>query len=549
MAGKPNERPAKRATSKKSSSSRRRLRPAKPVAVVELPEAFDSYQQACDYLTTRHNLERLQPDKVDPSMLTLDRMVALLEALGNPHQGLKLVHVAGSKGKGSTCEMTTAALSGCGYTVGLYTSPHLVDLRERFRIGPSKISASDFCVYLHRVAKAATGLERKHGPASFFELTTAMCFCYFADQAIDLGVIEVGLGGRLDSTNVITPEVTAITAIQLEHTQILGDSLAKIAGEKAGIMKPGVACVTIPQENEALDAFRARAAAVGCPLRVIGTPELEFSHRFEATPELGPHVRVSLSTQRCQFEHVPVPLKGEHQAFNCGLALAIVDALRERGWKAPERQVTQGLARTPNFGRLEQVWERPRIIVDGAHNPESVSGLVKAIGAHMRYDSMVMIFGCAADKNVPGMLQAVARGADKIIFTRASDSPRAMDPKELHRRFAEFSHKMVQTAPTVKDAINMAARAVARDDIICVTGSFYVAGEAKKLLVEKAEALAAEKLPSNLSRIEPKPEAKTEARPTPRPETHPPASAGAKPPAGERKPVTRATGKPGSRDS
>ena len=162
---------------------------------------------------------------------------------------------------------------------------------------------------------------------------------------------------------------------------------------------------------------------------------------------------------------------------------------------------------------------------------------------------MVMIFGCAADKNVPGMLQAVARGADKIIFTRASDSPRAMDPKELHRRFAEFSHKMVQTAPTVKDAINMAARAVARDDIICVTGSFYVAGEAKKLLVEKAEALAAEKLPSNLSRIEPKPEAKTEARPTPRPETHPPASAGAKPPAGERKPVTRVTGKPGSRDS
>lgn len=553
MAGKPNERPAKRATSKKSSSSRRRLRPAKPVTVVALPEAFESYQQACDYLTTRHNLERLQPDKVDPSMLTLDRMAALLEALGNPHHGLKLIHVAGSKGKGSTCEMTTAALTGCGYTVGLYTSPHLVDLRERFRIGPNRISPSDFCVYLHRVAKAAAGLERRFGPASFFELTTAMCFCYFADQAIDIGVIEVGLGGRLDSTNVITPEVTAITAIQLEHTQILGDSLAKIAGEKAGIMKPGVVCVTIPQENEVLDVFRARAAAIGCSVRVIGAPELEFSHRFEATPDLGPHVRISLSSPRCQFEHVPVPLKGEHQAFNCGLALAIVDALRERGWKAPERQVTQGLARTPNFGRLEQVWERPRIIVDGAHNPESVSGLVKAIGAHMRYDSMVMIFGCAADKNVPGMLQAVARGADKIIFTRASDSPRAMDPKELHRRFAEFSHKMVQTAPTVKDAINLAARAVARDDIICVTGSFYVAGEAKKLLVEKAEALAAEKLPSNLSRMEPKPETRSMPRPIPKPEptrdAKPETRIEPRSATSERKPLPKAAGRPGSRDS
>ena len=211
--------------------------------------------------------------------------------------------------------------------------------------------------------------------------------------------------------------------------------------------------------------------------------------------------------------------------------------------------MTQGLARTPNFGRLEQVWERPRIIVDGAHNPESVSGLVKAIGAHMRYDSMVMIFGCAADKNVPGMLQAVARGADKIIFTRASDSPRAMDPKELHRRFAEFSHKMVQTAPNVKDAINLAARAVARDDIICVTGSFYVAGEAKKLLVEKAEALAAEKLPSNLSRMEPKPEARSASKPVPKPDTKPDTRVASKPAGNERKSLPKAAGRPGSRDS
>lgn len=544
MPGKSNERPARRSASKKSSLSRR-LRPVRPVAAVTLPDAFQSYAQACEYLSTRQNVERLRPDRVNPSTLTLDRMVALLDALGNPQRGLKLVHVAGSKGKGSTCEMVASALGECGYTVGLYTSPHLIDLRERFRIGTDQISIADFCVYLHRVASAAAALERKFGPATFFELTTAMCFCYFADQAIDLGVIEVGLGGRLDSTNVITPEVTAITTIQLEHTQILGDTPAKIAGEKAGIMKPGVVCVTVPQENEVLDVLQARAAAVGCPLRVIGSPELEFSHRVESTSGLGLQVRVSLSSARCQFEHVPVPLKGEHQAYNCGLALAIVDALRERGWKAPERQVAKGLARTPNLGRMEQVWERPRIIVDGAHNPESVSGLVKAIGAHLRYDSMVMIFGCAADKNVPGMLQAVSRGADKIIFTRASDSPRAMDPKELQRRFAEVSHKMVQTAPTVKDAINLAARAVQRDDLICVTGSFYVAGEAKKLFAEKAGALAAERLPANLSRIEPKPEGRrTAAR-----EIALPAPVVERSAAGAKKNASKGTGRSGARDS
>jgi dihydrofolate synthase/folylpolyglutamate synthase len=195
---------------------------------------------------------------------------------------------------------------------------------------------------------------------------------------------------------------------------------------------------------------------------------------------------VCLSTARSNFEHLPVPLKGEHQAYNCGLTLAILDRLRERGMATPEGAVANGLARTPSNGRLELVHTQPRIMIDGAHNPESISALVKAIGAQVRYDSMVVVFGCAADKDAAGMLQNIALGADKIIFTRAEGSLRAMDPKDLVRKFAEVSGRMAQHYPTLKEALNKAAQAVQRDDLILVTGSFAVAGEAKRLLLEKA---------------------------------------------------------------
>jgi dihydrofolate synthase/folylpolyglutamate synthase len=232
------------------------------------------------------------------------------------------------------------------------------------------------------------------------------------------------------------------------------------------------------------------AAASGAELRVLGEngSGIDFSHRFEASPEIGPHIKVNLSTPRSNFEHLPVPLRGEHQAFNCGLALAILDKLKDRGFEIREREVAKGLAGTPNYGRMEVIATSPRVVVDGAHNPESVHGLMRAIGAHMKYDSMVVIFGCAADKDVPGMLAKVALGADKIIFTKATGHARGVEPRELQRRFAEVSHKMAQIAPSVKDAIVMASHAVTRDDLICVTGSFYLAGEAKKLLLAAKKA-------------------------------------------------------------
>jgi dihydrofolate synthase/folylpolyglutamate synthase len=471
--------------------------PRKPVrapAGVESPEhkggaeaapvkagEIDTYTAALKYLSERTNVERTRPERVSPDAFKLDRMAALLDHLGNPQRDVKCVHVAGSKGKGSVVEMTASCLTACGYATGIYTSPHLVDLRERIRINREMIGYVPFARLTQRIAAAGESVRRKHGDPTYFEVMTALALCYFAEQAVDIAVIEVGLGGRLDATNLVHPELTAVTAIQLEHTALLGDTLEKIAREKAGIFKPGVTALTIPQPKEVLEVFRQVAATVGAPLEVIGQ-DIEFSSRFEATPELGPHTRVCLSTTRSAFEHLPVPLKGEHQAANCGLALAILDKLRDRGFETPERKVAAGLAATPAEGRMETVSHSPRIIVDGAHTPESIQCLMKAIGAHVRYDSMVAVFGCATDKDARRMLEKLAIGADKVIFTKASGSVRACDPRELARRFVEISPKMAQVAKTLPDALSMAARAVGRDDLICVTGSFYLAGEAKKHL-------------------------------------------------------------------
>jgi len=445
-----------------------------------------SFGEALEFLRSRVNVEQTRPSQVDSAnVFNLERMTALMESLGDPQKLIRTIHVAGSKGKGSVCEMTASALQACGYGVGLYTSPHLVDLTERIRINQREIAHPEFCELLERAVDAAEDLPKRLGDVTYFEFLTAIAFQHFAEQAVDIAVIEVGMGGRVDATNVITPEVTAITAIQKEHAELLGDTLEKIAAEKAGIIKAGVPCVTVPQDEKVMEVLRAKAAEVQTRLEVLNQ-EIDFTFRLEASHDIGPHARVCLSSPRSNFEHVPVPLKGEHQAFNCGLVLAILDRLRERGTETPEGKVAAGLAKTPSNGRLELVHQSPRVYVDGAHNPESMQALMKAVGSHVRYDSMVVVFGCAADKDVTGLLSAVATGADKIFFTKAEGMGRAADPRELHRKFVELGGKMAQHCPTLKEAIRSAGNAVSRaGDIILITGSFAVAGEAKRLLREK----------------------------------------------------------------
>jgi len=452
---------------------------------------FSSYSAALKYLDDRVNIERVRPTRVSAETFKLDRMRALMAELGDPQNTVKVVHVAGSKGKGSACEMIASCMRACGLTVGLYTSPHLVDVRERARINDTSIDESSFIRCLSKCRDAAKDIAGEHGDATYFELTTAMAFVHFSEQAVDLAVLEVGLGGRLDATNIVEPTVCGITEIQLEHTAILGESVEEIAAEKAGIMKPGVPVVTVPQSKGVLGVLKEHAATVGAPLLVLGK-DIDYSSRFEASHGMGPHARVCVSSERSAYEHLPVPLLGEHQAPNCGLALAVVDQLRARGFEAPERDVARGLSSTPRRGRMEIVWEEPPIMVDGAHTGDSVKALVRGIGAHLRCDSMVVIFGCAADKNIDEMLEEIGRGADKIIFTKSSTNPRAMDPSELRTRFEDLTGKMAQVEPTAKEAINTAARAVGRDDLILVTGSFWLAGEARALLeAKKAERVVA----------------------------------------------------------
>ncbi|MFM9995945.1 MAG: bifunctional folylpolyglutamate synthase/dihydrofolate synthase [Phycisphaerales bacterium] len=457
--------------------------PALPpdIAVTEPPQ---TYEAAKKFLASRINYERMSPTRLPREAFGLDRTRALLEALGNPQRDVRCVHIAGSKGKGSVAEMTAACLAACGNATGLFTSPHLMDLRERIRINDEPISPHAFTGALARCAVAEAKVRPAHGDATYFELLTAAALVYFAEKAVDIAVMEVGLGGRLDSTNVIDPEVTAVTAIQLEHVQVLGDTLEKIAREKAGIFKPGVTALTIPQTPGVMAVFREVAQQVGAPLEVVGE-DIEFSYRVAATHDRSPHVRVCITTPRSAYEHLPVPLIGEHQAHNCGLALAIVDKLRDRGFDAPEKSVAAGLAKTNTQGRMEMVCHSPRIVIDGAHTADSVHALMRSIGQHVKYDSMVVIFGCAEDKDAKGMLAKLATGADKIIFTKAAGNPRAMDPRELARRFAEVSHKMTQVTRSLPDALALAEKAVGRDDLICVTGSFYVAGEAKRILLER----------------------------------------------------------------
>ncbi|MFN0012543.1 MAG: bifunctional folylpolyglutamate synthase/dihydrofolate synthase [Phycisphaerales bacterium] len=470
---------------------------AAPLPPINTPET------ARHYLLARTDLERIAPTPATRDQYKLDRMVAILEALDNPQDSVRCIHVAGTKGKGSVCEMVAACLEASGYAVGLYTSPHLLDMRERVRINRKPVSESEFVALTKRVAKAAASVAPTMGEATFFELLTAIGFLHFAEQAVDVAVIEVGLGGRLDCTNVITPEVAAIATIGLDHTQILGDKIEEIAAQKAGIFKPGVPALVIQQDAKVLNVFRQVAQEVGAPLQVVGN-DIEFSYRFEWASGGGAEARggrgagaggqcarVNLTTERSNYEHVPVPLKGEHQALNCGLALAILDKLSERGFACPEAKVLRGLESVSLPGRFEMALQSPRLLLDVAHNPDSMRALMKTIGACLQYDSLIVVFGCAADKDVNAMLRSLAAGADKVIFTRATGNARAMDPADLQQRYSELGGKMSQATATLREALDLAGRAVGRGDLICVAGSFYLVGETKRLLAEAAARRAA----------------------------------------------------------
>ena len=285
------------------------------------------------------------------------------------------------------------------------------------------------------------------------------------------------MGGRLDSTNVIEPKVVGITSLSIDHKQQLGETIDSIAKEKAGIFKRGVPAVTVQQEPEAMQVLKSQAAPIKAPLSVTGG-DIDFSHRFETSREHGPHTRICLTTPTSRFEHLRVPLHGTHQAINCGLALAMLDKLKASGYEIDNEKATEGLHKVSLPGRMEMICDDPRIMIDAAHNAASIRALIHAIGQNIPYDSMVVIFGCNSDKDVEGMLRQLQYGADKVIFTR-SNSGKAMSGEDLAAMYTEICGKMCQTAVSLGEALQLARSAVSREDLICITGSFYLIGEAK----------------------------------------------------------------------
>lgn len=453
-------------------------RPAKAKATVRQVRTFRS---AVNYLDSLTNYERVRRARYTPGNFGLARTARLLAAMGNPHRSFKSVHIAGTKGKGSTATMLAEMLRACGHQVGLYTSPHILDVRERIVVDGALIPEAAFTRGVSAVAAIAE--KAKVPEPTYFEVLTAVAFQHFAACGVDLAVVETGMGGRLDSTNVITPEVVGISSISFDHVLQLGSELVSIAREKAGVIKKGIPVVSAPQPAEVKAVIREAADDAQAPLR-FSNEGVDFSYRFEFSRAAGRHARICLTTPRSRFEHVCVPLLGEHQAINCTVALGMLDMLKTRGFAIDDQQAIAGLANVRLAGRMQMISEEPHILVDGAHNAASIDALMRAVGKHVAYDSMIVIFACQKDKDISGMLQRLRIGADKMIFT-GTGSPRSADPAELAAEYTEHSGKMAQVGQTLEEAMQIATSAISREDLICITGSFYVVAEALRKFSRK----------------------------------------------------------------
>lgn len=439
------------------------------------PRRVRTMKSALGFLSAQTNLEAAPKGK---GAYGLSRVSRLLGSLGNPQRTLRTVHIAGSKGKGSTAAMLSSMLQANGLKVGVFSSPHVTDIRERIVINQEMIPVRDFTRLISQVINAVESY--KTGRPTYFEILTAMALRYFADESVDVAIIEAGIGGRLDSTNVIRPEVCGITSISFDHMSQLGHTLPEIAAEKAGVFKSGVPVISASQTPEVKQTLRDAADKANCRLSVVGD-DLAFTYRFERSAVGGPQARIGLATPNGRYDHLAVPLVGEHQAHNCSVAIGLLSEMKGLGFTIDDEASIAGLANARLPGRMEMLCTEPRVIADGAHNAASIAALMRAIGQNITYDSMVVIFGCCRDKDLTGMVKHIQLGADKVIFTPI-DSPRSATPAELAAVFAESTRgRMAQNASSLQDALVIANKAITREDLICITGSFYLVGEAKRV--------------------------------------------------------------------
>ena len=399
------------------------------------------------------------------------RTKTLLSRLGDPQNGMPIVHIAGSKGKGSVCALVAAAAQAAGHRTGLYTQPHLHSFRERFQINRQPIASESFVELTNRTRITVEDLKNSRsldGTFTTFELSTAMALDWFQSEAVDLAVIEVGLGGRLDATNVVSPKITAVTNIALEHTNVLGPTLPAIAREKAGIAKRDIAMLVSDQAREVLAAIEEICNAKGATVKTVAPLETDgvvawSEGRATMTardPELGKDLAIGLA--------------GFHQAQNAGLAYAICRDLHRSGMPIPHNAIQTGFGSVKWPARIELVHNNPPVVIDGAHTIEAVKAVLTTLTKQLQHTHGPVIFGALRDKPIQGMVEALHPYATEFIVIRPSH-PRGADAKDLISQVSNSAK--AQEANTASDALTQAMNKVQRDEAVLAIGSLAVAAD------------------------------------------------------------------------
>jgi dihydrofolate synthase/folylpolyglutamate synthase len=448
------------------------------------------------FLQSRIDFERAAAIPHNKRDFRLDRMRDLLARLGNPQQRLRIIHVAGTKGKGSTSAMIASVLSAAGYRCGLYTSPHLDRLEERLMVDGQPCPESEFVGLIQRIQPIVEQMDaegQKQDPdwfgPTYFEITTAMAFLYFATCSVerpvstDVAVVEVGLGGRLDSTNVCEPIISVITSISYDHTDLLGSSLAEIAWEKAGIIKSGVPVVSGVVAEEPRRVITAAANQRGCRLLQL---DVDFKYDYRPSHELGrpgPMTYASMGYQNSaasQWQNMPdikLALLGRHQAANAAVAISVLNELEHLGLHVTEAAVRDGLANLNWPARVEVVARQPTVVIDAAHNVASIQSLTDTLQESFPPSRRLLVFGTTLGKDVRGMLQVLLPHFEAVILTRYVNNPRAVDVAELDKLAAELSTRPRYTCNNPLAAWQRACELATPADLVCITGSFFLAAE------------------------------------------------------------------------
>jgi len=427
------------------------------------------YQAALDYIYSFVDFSRTHQENLSPENFDLSRMVQFMEHVNSPHTQFPSLHIAGSKGKGSVSAFCASVLQQAGYQVGLYTSPHLKDFEERIQINQRSMDRGLLVSYVEEIKPAVSRVQG----LTTFEIMTGLGFLYFARQKVDIAVIEVGLGGRLDATNIISPLVSVITSLYLDHTSILGDTLEQIAYEKGGIIKPGVPVVSAPQDENALAVIRDIASKHKAALLEVGQ---EITYQPISRSLSGQAFQIQDEVGQSAHEFI-IPLLGEYQITNAATAYGALSLLRDKGFPVEIDVIQKGFAEVSWPARFEVLQEAPPVIVDSAHNPASISKLRETIDDFFPDKELILIFGISEDKQLDGMLQAILPRTKHLITTHA-DHPRAMDPEELARKAESFG-TTGEVLPNVGDALKRGLSLLGEQQVLVVAGSIFVAASAR----------------------------------------------------------------------